>query len=86
MYASHRLGLAGPIGDGKQWFSWIHIDDLANIFCFLLTNYSGKYNLKLLDMTETELQWGYLDYRLSHPILQTRSLFTQSNTYSLYCQ
>nr|CDS32514.2 epimerase family protein sdr39u1 [Hymenolepis microstoma] len=42
MYASHRLGLAGPIGDGKQWFSWIHIDDLVNIFCFLLTDPSGQ--------------------------------------------
>lgn len=41
MYLSHRLGLAGPIGDGKQWFSWIHIDDLANIFCFLLADPSG---------------------------------------------
>ncbi|VDL24325.1 unnamed protein product [Hymenolepis diminuta] len=42
MYVSHRLGLAGPIGDGKQWFSWIHIDDLVNIFCFLLTDHSGQ--------------------------------------------
>ncbi|VDO07550.1 unnamed protein product [Rodentolepis nana] len=42
MYTSHRLGLAGPIGDGKQWFSWIHIDDLVNIFCFLLTDPSGQ--------------------------------------------
>ncbi|KAM7537134.1 hypothetical protein Aperf_G00000069657 [Anoplocephala perfoliata] len=42
MYLSHRLGLAGPIGGGKQWFSWIHIDDLVNIFCFLLTDPSGQ--------------------------------------------
>ncbi len=23
-----RLGLGGPIGDGKQYFPWVHIDDL----------------------------------------------------------
>jgi uncharacterized protein (TIGR01777 family) len=28
--------IGGPIGSGKQWFSWVHIKDLAEAFSFLL--------------------------------------------------
>ncbi|XP_052622463.1 epimerase family protein SDR39U1 homolog, chloroplastic isoform X2 [Lactuca sativa] len=32
----------GPLGSGKQWFSWIHIDDLVNLLCEALSNPSYK--------------------------------------------
>lgn len=32
------MGMGGPIGKGKQWFSWIHIDDLIKIILFCLEN------------------------------------------------
>lgn len=31
-----RLGLGAPFGSGKQWQSWIHLEDLAAIFIFIM--------------------------------------------------
>jgi uncharacterized protein (TIGR01777 family) len=46
MLPPFKLGLGGPLGDGKQWVSWIHLDDLASLFLFLLENpkASGAFN------------------------------------------
>lgn len=47
MLLPFKLGLGGPIGDGQQIMSWIHIQDWMNACLFLLTNesLSGPYNL-----------------------------------------
>ena len=41
-----RLGLGAPLGSGKQYLSWIHIDDIARIFVYALENtqLEGAYN------------------------------------------
>lgn len=41
-----RKGLGSTLGSGKQWFSWIHEQDLVHIFLFLLehTSLSGPVN------------------------------------------
>ncbi len=33
-----KLGLGGPLGDGRQWTSWIHLDDLAQLALFAIEN------------------------------------------------
>ena len=39
--------IGGPIGSGRQWFSWVHIKDLAEAFVFLMHHpeISGPVNL-----------------------------------------
>ena len=39
--------IGGPIGSGNQWFSWVHIKDLAEAFVFLLKHpeISGPVNV-----------------------------------------
>ncbi len=35
------LGLGGPLGNGTQWLSWIHLDDLIELLLFLLDQAIG---------------------------------------------
>jgi uncharacterized protein (TIGR01777 family) len=39
--------IGGPIGSGQQWFSWVHIKDLAEAFAFLMKypEISGPVNV-----------------------------------------
>ena len=41
-----KLGLGGPLGNGRQWMPWIHIDDQIALIDFLLhrDQASGPYN------------------------------------------
>ena len=41
-----NFNLASPVGSGKQWMNWIHIDDLVNLYLYAVENSSvnGKLN------------------------------------------
>ena len=42
-----RRGLGSPLGNGRQWMSWLHIADFCRAVDFLLTepNAAGAFNL-----------------------------------------
>jgi uncharacterized protein len=46
MLPPFRMGVAGPLGSGRQWFPWIHIDDIVGIFrhALLSDSLSGPVN------------------------------------------
>ncbi|MGP6156657.1 MAG: TIGR01777 family oxidoreductase [Vulcanimicrobiaceae bacterium] len=39
-----RLGAGGIIGSGRQWYSWIHIEDLVGIYLLALDGAAGALN------------------------------------------
>ncbi len=46
MLPPFRLGLGGPVGNGRQYWSWVTLDDVVGAFLFALTNddLSGAVN------------------------------------------
>jgi len=44
--APARYGFGAPLGDGTQWMSWIHVDDMCRLYIEALENqtWEGVYN------------------------------------------
>ena len=47
MFPSFKLGMGGTIGNGRQSFSWVHIEDLSRAYVFAVEHedLEGIYNL-----------------------------------------
>ncbi len=45
MLPSFKLFLGGYLGNGKQWFPWVHIDDIVGIYIKAIDNESGTGGL-----------------------------------------
>jgi uncharacterized protein (TIGR01777 family) len=47
MLMPFRLFVGGPLGTGRQWFSWIHVEDEVAAIRFLMENEAagGAFNL-----------------------------------------
>lgn len=42
MLPAFKFYMGGPLGDGKQWFAWIHIEDLVRAIDFIIENETVK--------------------------------------------
>ncbi len=46
LYPLAKAGLLSPVGSGKQYFPWIHIDDLVEIYIWMIEGkLNGIYNI-----------------------------------------
>ncbi len=57
MLPAFKLGLGGPIGNGQQWMSWIHLDDEVGAILYLLDNpaLQGPFNLTAPEPVTNEI-------------------------------
>jgi uncharacterized protein len=44
LLAPFKVGAGGRIGSGKQWMSWVHIDDVVGIYVHALDGATGIFN------------------------------------------
>jgi uncharacterized protein (TIGR01777 family) len=46
MLGPFRMGVGGPLGSGRQWLSWVHLDDLVSMWTAALSDerFVGAWN------------------------------------------
>jgi uncharacterized protein (TIGR01777 family) len=71
MLTPFRMGIGGRIGDGKQWMSWIAIDDVVNGLKYLMENgaVSGPVNFVAPNAVTNAEFTKTLGHVLSRPTL-----------------
>jgi len=71
MLPAFRLGAGGPLGSGRQWFPWIHIDDVLNIIDWALRDpgADGAYNVVAPGIVRQKAFAKALGARLGRPAL-----------------
>lgn len=80
MLPAFKLGLGGPIADGQQMMSWVHIDDMVNIILFCLTHNTiqGAINATAPQALSNKAFAKALAHRLNRPCLFTVPKFVLS--------
>ncbi len=74
MTPAFKLGTGGPIGDGRQYLAWIHIDDMVNGILWLLDNdLRGPFNMVSPYPVRNEQFAHALGHALNRPAIFPRS-------------
>ncbi|HRA15791.1 MAG TPA: TIGR01777 family oxidoreductase [Flavobacteriales bacterium] len=66
-----RWGLASPLGHGRQWMPWVHIDDLARAYLHVIRNAEmhGAYNIAAPEDVRNREMMREVAHALHHPYL-----------------
>jgi uncharacterized protein (TIGR01777 family) len=64
-----RLGLGGRLGNGKQWMSWVHRDDVVGVIRHALANpgYAGPINVVAPDPVRNRAFTAALAHTFGRP-------------------
>ena len=64
-----KLGVGAALGSGDQWQSWIHIEDIAGVYVFLLTNQlEGIYNAVAPNPVQNKKMTKMIASKLDNPL------------------
>lgn len=70
LYPLFRWYMGGEIGSGRQWFSWIHIEDLYMVFRFLIENeLEGIFNCTSPNPVTNSEFTGFLSKAVKRPAI-----------------
>lgn len=65
-----KMGIGAPLGSGKQYMSWIHIDDLCQLFIHLIrTEEAGIFNAVASDPVTNKEFTKQLAAKLNKPLI-----------------
>lgn len=66
-----RYFAGGPLGNGRQVYSWIHMDDVVKAICFLIQNpvAQGVFNLTAPNPVSNKIFARMIGRTLGHPSL-----------------
>jgi uncharacterized protein (TIGR01777 family) len=73
MQMPFKLGLGATLGNGKQWMSWIHIEDVIRIIVYLIQHphLSGAFNLTTPEPVTNSVFTHQLAKNLKRPSILT---------------
>lgn len=64
-----KLGVGAPLGSGDQWQSWIHLEDIAGVYAFLLQNQlEGIYNAVAPNPVQNKKMTKMIASKLESPL------------------